>query len=46
MRDVGTASRRVASWIMRASSLMSEFVIVPSILVNETKSAMISSGKG
>ena len=46
MRAVGTSIRRVASWRMRATSLRSEFVIVPLIFFDETKSEMMSSDQG
>ena len=46
MRAVGTATRRVASWRMRVTSLKMEFVIAPLRFVDETKSAMMSSSQG
>ena len=46
MQALGTASRRVASCITRATRLRSELVIVPLGLVDETNSAVTFSGQG
>ena len=46
MRIVGTSTRRVTSWITRATILMSEFVIVSLRVFNKTKSVMMSGGQG
>ena len=42
----GTAASRVASWRKSAVSSRSKFVIVPSLFVEETRSAMMSAGQG
>ena len=46
IRAVGTANIRMASWRMRVVSSRSEFVIVLSIFVDETKYVMMSGGQG
>ena len=46
MQALGTASRRVASCITRATRLRSELVIVPLGLVDETNSSVTSYGQG
>ena len=45
MQDFGIASRSVASYRTRAASLRYELVIIMLELVNETNSAVISSGQ-
>ena len=42
----GTDVSRVASWRTSAASSKSEFVIVPSLFIDDTRSAMMSSGQG
>ena len=42
----GTAAIRVASWRTSATSSKSEFVIVPSLFVEETRSAVMPAGQG
>ena len=44
--DSGTAASRVASWRKSATISRSELVIFPSLFVEETRSAMMSAGKG
>ena len=46
MHAYGTAVRRLAFRITRAPSSRFDFVRVHLIFVNETKSAMMSSGQG
>ena len=40
----GTSASRVASWRTSTTSSKSEFVIVPSLFVEESRSAMMSGG--
>ena len=42
----GTAASRVALWRTNLARSKSEFVIVPSLFVNETRLAMMSGGQG
>ena len=42
----GTAGSMVASWRTSVASFRSELVIVPSLFVEETRSAMMSAGQG
>ena len=42
----GTAVSRFASWRTSAASSKSELVIVPSLFVEETRSAMMSASQG
>ena len=46
MQSVGNSARKVASWITRAVSSRSEFVMVPSRFFDKTKYVMMSGGQG
>ena len=46
VRTAGTSARRVALWRMRAESLRSDFVIVPSRFFKKTKSEWCPAARG